>query len=105
MTDGLRVGIAQWTPDSDPGVNLRTAESALRELGRRGCRLAVLPELWLCGYRTATLGPDARAAAEPIDGPGQRRPAPLARTPRHVPCRGALPEPDRGPLFTTPVSY
>src|SRR2546430_10528613 len=60
-------------PDSDPGVNLRTAESALRELGRRGCRLAVLPELWLCGYRTVTLGPDARAAAEPIDGPIQRR--------------------------------
>jgi hypothetical protein len=39
MTAGLRVGIAQWTPDSDPGVNLDTAESALRELGRRACRL------------------------------------------------------------------
>ena len=24
MTAGLRVGIAQWTPDRDPGVNLRT---------------------------------------------------------------------------------
>jgi hypothetical protein len=36
MTAGLRVGIAQWTPDSDPGVNVGTAESALRELGRRG---------------------------------------------------------------------
>ena len=73
MTAGLRVGLAQWTPDRDPGVNLRTAESAVRELGRRGCRLAVFPELWLCGYRTATLGPDAQAAAEPIDGPVQRR--------------------------------
>ena len=29
MTAGLRVGIAQWTPDSDPGVNLGVAESAL----------------------------------------------------------------------------
>jgi predicted amidohydrolase len=36
MTAGLRVGIAQWTPDSDPRVNLRTVESALRELGRVG---------------------------------------------------------------------
>jgi|GraSoiStandDraft_48_1057284.scaffolds.fasta_scaffold446567_1 hypothetical protein len=25
MTAGLRVGIAQWTPGLDPGVNLRTA--------------------------------------------------------------------------------
>jgi predicted amidohydrolase len=50
------VEIAQWTPDRDPRVNLCTAESALRELGRRGSRLAVLPELWLCGYRTACLG-------------------------------------------------
>src|SRR5205807_1099977 len=92
MTDGLRVGIAQWTPDSDPGVNLRTAESALRELGRRGCRLAVLPELWLCGYRTVTLGPDARAAAEPIDGPIQRRLAALARTTGMILCAGTFPE-------------
>ena len=80
MTAGLRVGLAQWTPGSDRGVNLRTAESALRELGRRGCRLAVLPERWLCGYRTATLGPDARAAAEPIDGPVQRHRVATRRT-------------------------
>jgi hypothetical protein len=32
MTGHVRVGIAQWTPDRDPGVNLRTAEAALGEL-------------------------------------------------------------------------
>jgi len=101
MTAGLRVGMAQWTPDRDSGVNLRTAESALRELGRRGCRLAVLPELWLCGYRTATLGPDARAAAEPIDGPVQRRLAALARTTGMILCAGTFPELDGGLLFNT----
>ena len=105
MTAGLRVGMAQWTPDRDSGVNLRTAESALRELGRRGCRLAVLPELWLCGYRTATLGPDARAAAEPIDGPVQRRLAALARTTGMILCAGTFPELDGGRLFNTAVVY
>jgi predicted amidohydrolase len=45
MTGDLRAGLAQWTPGRDPDVNLRKAEAALRELARRGCQLAVLPEL------------------------------------------------------------
>jgi predicted amidohydrolase len=105
MTAGLRVGLAQWTPGRDPGANLRTAESALGELSRRGCRLAVLPELWLCGYRTATLGADARAAAEPIDGPVQRRLAALARTTGMILCAGSFPELDGGRLFNTAIVY
>ena len=32
MRGDLRVGIAQWTPGSDPGASLRTAEAAVREL-------------------------------------------------------------------------
>ncbi len=105
MSGDVRAGLAQWTPDSDPGVNLRTAETALGELARRGCRLAVLPELWLCGYRTATLGADARAAVEPIDGPVQRRLAELARTTGMVLCAGSFPELDGGRLFNTAVVY
>ena len=62
MTAGLRVGLAQWTPDRDPGVNLRTAESAVRAHGRRVGRLAVFPGLWLCGYR-AGADPHARRVA------------------------------------------
>jgi predicted amidohydrolase len=93
MTGDLRAGIAQWTPGRDPDVNLRKAEAALRELARRGCQLAVLPELWLCGYRTATLAADARAVAEPADGRVQQRLAAVAPVDRslqrrRLPVRG-----------------
>ena len=105
MSGDVRVGIAQWTPERDPDFNLRTAESAVRELARRGCALAVLPELWLCGYRGASLAADARAAAEPIDGPVQRRLAGLAQAAGLVLCAGSFPELDRGQLFNTAVVY
>ena len=105
MTRDIRVGIAQWTPGHDPGINLYTAESALRELARRGCRLAVLPELWLCGYHTASLDADARAAAEPIDGPVQQRVATVARDTGMVVCAGSFPELGNGQLFNTAVVY
>jgi predicted amidohydrolase len=105
MSGELRVGIAQWTPGNDPGANLRTAEAAVRELARRGCGLAVLPELWLCGYRTATLGADARAAAEPIDGPVQRRMAALAAGTGLVLCAGSFPELDGDRIYNTAVVY
>jgi predicted amidohydrolase len=105
MSGDIRVGIAQWTPDHDRDINLRTAESAVRELARRGCELAVLPELWLCGYRAATLATDARAAAEPIDGPVQRHLAALAGATGLVLCAGTFPELDGGQLFNTAVVY
>ena len=101
----VRVGIVQWTPGRDPAANLRTAESAVRELAGRGCRLAVLPELWLCGYRPATLAADARAAAEPIDGPVQRRLAAVAADTGLILCAGSFPELDGGQLFNTAVVY
>jgi predicted amidohydrolase len=105
MSENVRVGIAQWTPDRDPDVNLRTAQAAVRELARRGCQLTLLPELWLCGYRTASLAADARAAAEPIDGPVQRRLAALAAATGVVLCAGSFPELDGGQLFNTAVVY
>jgi predicted amidohydrolase len=101
----LRAGIAQWTPGRDPDVNLRKAEAALRELARRGCQLAVLPELWLCGYREATLGADARAVAEPADGPVQQRLAAMARATAMIVCAGTFPELDGGQVYNTAVVY
>jgi predicted amidohydrolase len=101
----VRVGIAQWTPHSDPHANLRTAEVALADLAERGCRLAVLPELWLCGYRNQTLGADARAAAEPIDGPIQQKLAARARDTGMIVCAGSFPELDGVRLFNTAVVY
>jgi hypothetical protein len=64
MTGDLRAGLAQWTPGRDPDVNLRKAEAALLELARRGCQLAVLPELWLCGYPAVT-APVPRSPSSP----------------------------------------
>ncbi len=105
MSGFLRVGVAQWTPGRDRDVNLRAAESAIRELARRGCQLAVLPELWLCGYRADSLAADARAAAEPAGGPVQRRLSLLARATGLVLCAGTFPELDGGRLFNTAVVY
>src|SRR6204780_4662695 len=105
MSETVRVGIAQWTPGPDRGVNLDTAESAVRELARRGCQLVLLPELWLCGYRPASLAADARAGGEPIDGPVQRRLAALAAATGMVLCAGTFPELDHGELFNTAVVY
>jgi predicted amidohydrolase len=105
MSGHLRVGIAQWTPGPEPSVNLSTAEAALHELAERGCQLAVLPELWLCGYRPATLAADARAAAEPLDGPVQQALAATARTTGMTVCAGSFPELDGGQLFNTAVIY
>ncbi|MCO1653699.1 nitrilase-related carbon-nitrogen hydrolase [Pseudonocardia humida] len=42
--------------------------SAVREAAARGARLVVLPELAVCGYAFADAA-EARAAAEPLDGP------------------------------------
>ena len=65
----------------------------------------MLPELWLCGYRTATLDADARAAAEPIDGPVQQRLAAVAKDTGMVVCAGSFPELDGEKLFNTAVVY
>jgi predicted amidohydrolase len=105
VTGNVRVGIAQWTTEPEAGASLRTAEAAIHELARRGCQLAVLPELWLCGYRTATLSADARAAAEPINGPVQQRLAAAARATGMILCAGSFPELDGGQLFNTGVVY
>jgi len=101
----VRVGLAQWTPDTDPERNLATAEAAVRELGRRGCGFVMLPELWLCGYRPATLAAEAAAVAEPLDGPVQKRIAELASSLRLVLCAGSFPEQDGGRLYNTAVVY
>ncbi|MBN9789702.1 carbon-nitrogen hydrolase [Pseudonocardia sp. TMWB2A] len=57
----------------DPAV----AERAVREAVAAGARLVVLPELTVCGYAFADAA-EARAAAEPLDGPTVRRFAALS---------------------------
>jgi predicted amidohydrolase len=66
----LTVGLAQFlaTPADPPG-NLERALGHVASLAARACDLIVLPELWPCGFSWDTLADDARAAAEPLDGP------------------------------------
>src|SRR6266566_5192766 len=102
LLDAMAGGVAAG--DALATLVTRTGDITYRQLtvvdvaGRSACYSA---ELWLCGYRTATLGPDARAAAEPIDGPVQRRLAALARTTGMILCAGTFPELDGGLLFNT----
>jgi predicted amidohydrolase len=105
VSGDVRAGLAQWTPGRDREVNLATAEHAVRELGRRGCHLVLLPELWLCGYRAGSLAADVQGAAEPLDGPVQRRLAGLAAELGLVLAAGSFPELAGGAVFNTAVVY
>jgi deaminated glutathione amidase len=60
----MRIALCQLPISSDPGINLRRAQDALREAAAGGAELAVLPEGAMVRF-----GSDLRAAAEPLDGP------------------------------------
>ena len=70
MKRDLLVGVAQWlaTP-GEPRQNMNVALGMMDDAASRGVELLVLPELWSCGYDPETLARDARADAEPLDGP------------------------------------
>jgi predicted amidohydrolase len=98
------VGIAQWLAvPGQPELNEATAVQAVRELAGRGATVVVLPELWVCGYDPRSLAADARAAAEPLDGPRLARLAALARETGVLLCAGSLPEADGGRVYNTAV--
>src|SRR3954452_24655328 len=93
MDAPLRIGIAQWlAAPGDHSTNDRTAIDAIGALGRRDCDLVILPELWPCGYRMATLADDVRAAAEPLDGPRTERLGAAARSAGALVLAGTVPE-------------
>jgi predicted amidohydrolase len=70
VRETLRIGLAQWLPEPGaPDRNLATAVELIAQLAGDGAELLALPELWPCGYEPTTLGADAAAAAEPLDGP------------------------------------
>ncbi len=102
----VTIGIAQWFPQpGEPAANLRVASDALRTLAERGCEVAVLPELWLCGYRPSTLARDARAAAQPIGGEASEAIARIAAESRMAVCAGSVPESYDGRIYNTSVLY
>lgn len=106
MTGTVTIGIAQWLPAcGEPERNLRDALAFVGDLAQRGCDLAVLPELWPCGYEPATLARDAREAAEPLTGPRGEALAAAAAAHRVWLFAGTVPELDGDALYNTAVVY
>jgi predicted amidohydrolase len=100
------IGLAQWLPACGQAEeNLTAALEHTASLAGRGCALVTLPELWPCGYDPATLAQDARAAAEPLDGPRGRRLSAAAQEHGIWFFAGSVPELDDGVLYNTSVVY
>jgi predicted amidohydrolase len=101
------VGVAQWL--ATPGrsrENMSVALGMMDDAASHGVELLVLPELWPCGYDPETLGRDARAGAEPIDGPRSRELAEAARRHEMWLAAGSVPElGDDGLLYDTALVF
>lgn len=102
IRDEVVVGIAQWLPaPGRPAENLDAALSFVAELGRAGCDLIVLPELWPSGFDWDSLAEDVRMAAEPLDGQRTRALVEAARSAGAWLCAGTVPELDGGSIYNT----
>jgi predicted amidohydrolase len=107
MKRDLQVGIAQWLAvPGEPKRNLQVALDMIDLAAARGVELLVLPELWPCGYDPATLPHDARAAAEPLDGPRRARLAEAAVAAGMWLVAGSVPElGEDGALYNTALVF
>ncbi|HEV7566301.1 MAG TPA: carbon-nitrogen hydrolase family protein [Microbacteriaceae bacterium] len=106
MQDRITAGIAQWLAEPARGEeNLARALGHIRELAAGGAELIVLPEMWPCGYRIASLPEDVRATAEPLYGPrGEALSAVAAETGTWL-VAGSVPERDGDAIYNTAVVY
>src|SRR5258708_38343376 len=85
---------------------MSVALGMMDEAASRGVELLVLPELWSCGYDPETLGRDARADAEPREGPRSERLAEAARQKEMWLAAGSVPEPGGDRLiYHTPPAF
>ena len=107
MKRDLQVGIAQWLAvPGEPKRNLQVALDMVDLATARGVELLVLPELWACGYDPVSLADDAKAAAEPRDGPRGERLAAAARAANLWLVAGSMPELDeKGDLYNTALVF
>jgi predicted amidohydrolase len=105
-TSAITIGMAQWHAECNaPERNLHDALDVVASLAGSGCELIVLPELWPCGYDPITLDRDARAAAEPLDGPRGHALAEAAGRHRVWLFAGTVPELVGDALYNTAVVY
>lgn len=106
MLDRATVGIAQWLPvPGQPEQNLANALGFIAQLAGAGSDLVVLPEMWPCGFEWSSLAGDARAAAEPLDGPRVRSLGEAARSAGAWLAAGSVPELDSGRVFNTGLLF
>ncbi|WP_165063728.1 carbon-nitrogen hydrolase family protein [Marisediminicola senii] len=73
----MAIGVAQFAPGDDTAENLRNIRDLATLAAARGAALVVFPEY--SSFFTPKLGPEAVAAAEPLDGPFVRGLAALAK--------------------------
>ncbi len=76
-------------------TNLEKGFAAIRRVADQGAQLAVLPEMWSCGYDYRNLAELARQTPEVLERWQQ-----VCHDARIV-CVGSLPEPDNGQIFNT----
>ena len=106
QAESVTVGLVQWLPlRGAQDENLATALTAMRSAADRGCEVAVLPELWLCGYGTTRAVVEAVRSAEPIDGRVGSLIAEAVADCGMVICAGSFPERHEARIFNTSVVY
>lgn len=76
-------------------ANLDTATTALRQVAKQGAKLAVLPEMWSCGYDYRNLAELAEETPRVL--------AAIQKECRNLKlvCVGSLPELDNGKIYNT----
>jgi predicted amidohydrolase len=94
----LRAGVIQFDVKlGDISSNLESAVTAIRRLSRQGAQLAVLAELWTCGFDHANISQHAEKTPEIIEM--------LSRTAKmhKMVIAGSLPEISDGNVYNTLV--
>jgi len=95
-TPSFKAGFVQFDVRlGEPETNLAAATRLIRQLGAEGARLAVLPEMWSCGFDNARLAEHARSTPELLD-----RIAGLAAAEKML-IAGSLPELLDGRVYNT----
>ena len=94
----IKAGFVQF--DVKPGdieSNLQSVQSSIKRLSDKGAQVAVLPELWPCGFDNLKIAGHAEKSPELIDCLRQ-----LAQR-HHMIIAGSLPEKSGGHIFNTMV--
>jgi len=94
----IRAGVIQFDVQrGDIAKNLVSAVDAIHQLSRQGTQLAVLPELWACGFDHANIKEHAEKTTEIIETMS------MAAKKEDILIAGSLPELSEGRIYNTLV--